>query len=1842
MELLFFDTFSHENNEELNLDLVQFPSPVCIYEVRIIPLGSRVEADFPGGVRLGATNPSSFPLEFFVNDLSKAGASNFAKLGSLDYKQNVDIQLIPNSKIPTDGLVLRGLYSTLTLAVFGVLTKVVKEKSPSPPPPPPRIQACLKVMEILLNVIDPNLQIKQSVEWHLHEAQRQPEHTGLPVSEVHPPISYVDAQSAVSYSVEQYTQDPSYIPPASVYPEQAAEYHSAPPEYTHSAQYPDPNWQQPTVQPPVYSSTESTVYQPAEDSYNQEIRHRSRDSVRDYHRDRHSRSSSRDRDYRDYKDKDSDYNHDSYHRDHEDRHYRDRHKRSSFRRSKEREGRRPRSRTPESIHRDKRPHSPPPLSSTRTPSPHSRVRNSPSYTPPPPDDRERKMKDKEDSSHVRSKITEPWKDDKREPPSPKASDHSDLDGADNENDGFEEILSEEEGMFDLDEVIDMGGEDYEGDETWNYMPNFNPYQYEINKLSHFKGKFQIQCNAKMILSLQYFFNPKLTEFEIEKKHFKNCPQDELPENAVKILELSKQLDEIEKNEKWVEGIETMSASIPKGLAFLEYKKHKDLFEKLISWTCHALDYEKALCQSQPVFKLRHLKAGIKLATSLLSCDADIVKKLCDENIPDKLLDLFTVENMAMSIKLLILKSVDALTNNEIGITYFCKGKNDNSRETCYQSLVKMMLSDQVVRVMVAIKALLRKIHLFELLCKLKRTVIRIVSKNDEDGMNSDENIGKLNENNIEDIITAIVEIKSVMQATHLLIEEMQDSGPNDDTETQQLGLQISYYLYTLQLIDNLMNFHKQGITQKELDNPDVISILHDLYLLVFTPIGRSAVITVLGNSKNLEAILPFVESVGDNEDSKIRRSVTYGYACDLLLLTLRSSSSISMLQLFSQRLLNILMEEPSSKLNEIAQWMSPIKTVTKYSAADVESLMNIIKRCSENVTKVSPELVTSLRILQYLCIAPDENVSENDKQEELRYKFSIIQVFANDGLSIFTSLLQKFCSDNTSITNDLSHLIGHAGIMLTSAILPLCMLIRSMLSYLIYSRSTEFKDLTAIPTVLEAFHFLSMIPVSSPHQPDIQKIQKILIETLLAYTQPILSQALESDEAISKSLWTQMVMEVLKFIQKAPRTFVTGLNILSELLPVPLPIQTREALTQEEITKAINIRKLWCAHLHPLSLDLQQLISNLCGTSCQILQHALRRVCFQLADLAAPTSITVVKAILTTFVENSISYSETTVDDVDFVVNDQISRILNLLVYLMSNSAIKVTMLHLLNGGFRLADEKSPELSTHMLNIVTFKSSKQAHIQVQECILSIYQSLCDSEITLMSSDTGLSVQEQLSNTIPPKDQLNQIYTALVDILGRDRQDLSNDYTSLLLSLRIMQLLTEHDYGFYHLKISLEETNETMYKLLNQLSDCFSKEVTEFIALMSVLLELLRQLTSVDDDITTVMMPRAMCMSIAELANLLKWAPSKNDGESSDNVPHPLITIQKQINDCISEEDGLDGLQDNVSLLIQLLNESSCKENEEKDEMTEPILPSPDNVSNQFGARATFMIADSDDDRLSPSYWFCQPSLEESEYDADQNVELDLTGMSEKLCPGLNLKGALEKAYMPNEIFASKTDSNEKKPPTSTSRPIGKKRYQPFINPGKRDFASGSRGRGFSRGGLLHSRLNDPFRSRPPNTSRPPSMHVDDFVALEKNQSGSASSGGSGSNNNNCSQPSKRAAKYKPTGSGSSQKGIARDFYFVTASNSALRGNGRGSNLRGGNRAVPKNLQSSKTFSRSNYEPRPSNARSRDIYSTGWMKPRNGNNRPASNYWLENQARFGSAGNRGRREPNLRHSRTATR
>ena len=48
--------------------------------------------------------------------------------------------------------------------------------------------------------------------------------------------------------------------------------------------------------------------------------------------------------------------------------------------------------------------------------------------------------------------------------------------------------------------------------------------------------------------------------------------------------------------------------------------------------------------------------------------------------------------------------------------------------------------------------------------------------------------------------------------------------------------------------------------------------------------------------------------------------------------------------------------------------------------------------------------------------------------------------------------------------------------------------------------------------------------------------------------------------ALSQSLWSLMAKQVLTYTVTAPYTFLSGLILISELLPIPLPVQTNEVI----------------------------------------------------------------------------------------------------------------------------------------------------------------------------------------------------------------------------------------------------------------------------------------------------------------------------------------------------------------------------------------------------------------------------------------------------------------------------------------------------------------------------------------------------------------------------------------------------------------------------------------------------------------------------------------------------------
>ena len=131
MQLLFFDTFSHElpaagvsgaAADQLNLDLVQFPSPVCVREVRVIPLGAKVHSNLPGGARMGATNPAKFDLELFVNNLRAQGKCYIKQQNYIEMKIIKTVTIIKN-------IWIMNLFKCVDFEVYQIKHRYIKPKS---------------------------------------------------------------------------------------------------------------------------------------------------------------------------------------------------------------------------------------------------------------------------------------------------------------------------------------------------------------------------------------------------------------------------------------------------------------------------------------------------------------------------------------------------------------------------------------------------------------------------------------------------------------------------------------------------------------------------------------------------------------------------------------------------------------------------------------------------------------------------------------------------------------------------------------------------------------------------------------------------------------------------------------------------------------------------------------------------------------------------------------------------------------------------------------------------------------------------------------------------------------------------------------------------------------------------------------------------------------------------------------------------------------------------------------------------------------------------------------------------------------------------------------------------------------------------------------------------------------------------------------------------------------------------------------------------------------------------------------------------------------------------------
>lgn len=800
-----------------------------------------------------------------------------------------------------------------------------------------------------------------------------------------------------------------------------------------------------------------------------------------------------------------------------------------------------------------------------------------------------------------------------------------------------------------------------------------------------------------------------------------------------------------------------------------YIKGKLVLLTLLDWVEIGLNFDYALSQPQPGYKIRHIKSGIRLVEAVCKVNGTelIVRKDYDAQM--KLIELYHKEYMALSIKLMILKSLDCTIWSKHGIDFFISNEKifNNNILNGYQILIEMIKVNPLVRVKFALNSILNKLNLYEVLKQIKDQIgsfltskyleneyccTTIPDKEVDDLSLLLQNVCKMYRygyfelsqpkrflpvsaqfeinnkdmhdktifyklfeicnfvehslillthrtcNNLASVTNSILEIISEMynhhqglkylseniESSNMIIRCLLQSSNNEDdaqfSRAQLIGLELSYKLQSLYHVDSL--FHLSIKHQYDYDATEILDQLHAFYCLTFSNVGKCAVAEVLSTSNNLYCLLQFFDVINfdkeDNITNKLKKSPGISYLVDLINTTTVFSTNLSYLERYGLRLLKITnfsdYFEPSTcnKLQEIRLYVKPFELKNIYSYDDITPLCDLIKNSLENVIKLPEGLITCLRIITQLGIPQKSYDSDTLIQyTELKYKYVILQLYSQDGIPNLSSVLQKLC-DHYEQPNVHSALFASIqGVIIINIILPCVLLIRKMITNVITVRNTQFKDLTTIPILLSTFTLINAFPTSAILYQKACQIRQEIIETLLAFTQPV-SEEVNENESLSKSLWTQMANEVLKYITSSPFTFIPGLLVFSELLPLPFPILTKLALQETEVLRAVNLRKLWSAHLHSQSANIQDLINTLMASSYQPLLHLLRRVCIQLSDLAANSALMICRGIL----ENA--YNNLNGKNPTEPCHGHTARVLNFLASLLTHGAIKCAVMYLL------------------------------------------------------------------------------------------------------------------------------------------------------------------------------------------------------------------------------------------------------------------------------------------------------------------------------------------------------------------------------------------------------------------------------------------------------------------------------------------------------------------------------------------------------------------------------------
>lgn len=1014
--------------------------------------------------------------------------------------------------------------------------------------------------------------------------------------------------------------------------------------------------------------------------------------------------------------------------------------------------------------------------------------------------------------------------------------------------------------------------------------------------------------------------------------------------------------------------------------FLEY------CHKLFSLVNVALDFKYAskVHVSMSTFIIRHLKIGLQLIEALCQYNEDLSEHLIKHHqIHNKLVSLFFVEHMSLSIKLNILRALDSSLNGSEPIRLFLYPGVFGDLNG-YDTLIKILSTHQRPRVCFLITSILRKIHFYELLQKLNSDP-KTLDSNPE--LLLHERLAEITTTYIKapilmgcpkrflqaraqfeltpalthsdvyptiyrlfdnlsliSCITKLLDTSQVLGTLEQQILKLLQSLLNCDHGLRYLGcrhkelnglikvlskvntqfkLTLIYKIKVLALIDYLNYFWECNLMHSfKLDQMESIDILHDVFLLTQSEVGKCAVVNVLTMGENLDAVLNFFKYMEQSRSKSDDLHILY--SLDLMKIVLENSEDVNYLKKYGSSIYNLACKY---NFNDLVAWTLPAIKHSTFFHDDVSDLCNIVKNNINNCLNFNKTLITSLRILKYLGVPNDETAFEGVEDFiELKYKYITLQMYSFDMLTNLLTIVDNICDSYKQPSLDVWKLTGNKAKSMISIIRPSMVLIRCMISLLIQSRSNAFKDLSPIKILLKLYNLMHHIPENSTIREDAIKVVHDISKTLKAY--------------VDVSSGFMMVNKIIVWTLSSPSLFFSGLILLCKLLPTPLPMKTIKPFDDAVVTTMISFRNMWIEHLAKVNNNLVELIKVL-GSSGLLLQP-LKCLCIQISDLSISMCLLIARVLLDVWMN---------ADD-----NSCFNKFLDLLTQLCDNTdcTIKTAVIQILN------EEKSQDAYENLI----FKICNNIKdIKDEKSILFVH-CLCDSSFILNANYTQESLPR---DSVLHSKFIQNILNAHISLFESCMQ-----FSTLSLVIKTCLVIIQNDYGFYQFKTVLDTFSKPFYSVFNNLLQKWNKDdiyIVNTIMFTSKLLNL-----CVKNEINT---NRVLFFNTLQLKEYLNW--------SNDDKDHPICLLKE-----ITQEQNSLCYQHLIDLLELLAVDQGPTV-----ELVEPPLAPIDLLASAFKDRLFYVVSNDNENYTNCTYDLCVNDFEDLRECNIEEIVLDL--------PDLNFK-----------------------------------------------------------------------------------------------------------------------------------------------------------------------------------------------------------------------------------------------